>query len=298
MSVQKPRLAFLLSGYGLYRRGAEIFLAQLAERLRPHFDIAILSRARDGVIHVPAVSRANRGANFINLCPILGHALRFCHLDPLNLEWFTSCLGALPWLLRNPIDVFIPEAGLWGGCLGRLLRGVKGVPFVDIGYGAVSRWEVAAARQRPDCYVAITRVSAADIAARVRGMRTATIPMAVDTSRFTPEGEQMQLDLSRPWILCVGAMEGVKRMDLAIRAVKEWGQGSLILVGEGPLQAEWEELGRRLLGANRFRRLTLDIKELPALYRSADLFTSASRSESFGLVYLEDGVEQAGRHPG
>ena len=287
MTETKPRLAFLLPGYGLYQRGAELFLEQLVPRLRPHFDITILSRGRDGVVHVPALARSNCVVNCLHRCPGIGHGMRFGHLNPLNVEWLTACLGALPWLLRNRVDVFVPEGGIWGGLLGRLLRAVRGTPFVDIGYGAVSRWEVAAARQRPDRYVAITAVSAAAIAARVPGAKTAMIPVAVDTAIFTPDGPQVSLDLPRPVVLCVGALEEVKRVDLVIRAVRAWGQGSLVVVGTGPLQAEIEKLGVELLGASRFRRLTVDQPTLAALYRTADVLTSASRSESFGLVYLE-----------
>ena len=287
MSETKPRLAFLLSGYGIHRRGAEFFLEHLVAGLRPHFDVTILSRARDGVVHIPAVARSNRFTGLLDRCPGIGHGLRFFNLGPLNLEWLTSCLGALPWLLRNHVDVFVPEGGIWGGLLGRLIRAVKGVPFVDIGYGAFSRWELASARQRPDCYVAISRVSAGEIAARVPGLRTLAIPLAVDTNEFTPEGAKASLDLPHPVVLYVGALEEVKRVDLAIRAIAEWGKGSLVIVGEGPLQAELEEAGRRLLGEKRFRRVAIGSTGLADVYRAADVFTSASRSEAFGLVYLE-----------
>ena len=47
MSPAKPKLVFLMSGFGVYSRGAEQFFDELRRRLAGEFDVVILSRARD-----------------------------------------------------------------------------------------------------------------------------------------------------------------------------------------------------------------------------------------------------------
>ena len=97
----------------------------------------------------------------------------------------------------------------------------------------------------------------------------------------------MELGLDSPVTIAVGALEPLKRMDLAIRAVAARSTGSLLLAGDGPQRQELLALGQDLLGPARFQWRTATADEMPALYRSADLLVSASRSEAFGLVYLE-----------
>ncbi len=289
LSKKKPRAAFLLSGYGVYRRGAEIMVEELSRRLAGEFEVKVLCRAAGGEerVRIRALDREGRLLKALDRCPLLGHALRFFQLGPLNMEWMTSCWGALPWLLKKDCDVFIPEAGVWGGLLGRFLRRVRGIPFVDIGHGAISRWEISAARQRPDVYVATTHDSARAIQQAVPGVRTQVIPVGVDAQRFHPDGPACEVDLPRPRVLCVGALEDIKRVDLVIRAMEKLGRGSLLVLGDGPLREEIVRLGLEHLGPERFACRTASQADMPGWYRACDVLASASRSEAFGLVYLE-----------
>lgn len=287
--VQKKRIVFVLSGYGREARGAERVVAEIVNSLSDVYDIQVLGSGTNAPNAVPLsfLSRDNVWTHRLNRTPGLGHLARCFQLDPLNWEWLTCAWAARRWLVENPCDLLVPEGGRWGGWLGRWARKHLGIPFVDIAHGAPGRWEVAAARCLPDCYVAPTRMAERALQAAVPGLVTRVIPPGVDTQRFTLEGPRIELGLAPPMTIAVGALEPLKRMDLVIRAVAAQGTGSLLLVGDGPQRQELLNLGRTLLGPTRFQWRTAAVDEMPTLYRSADLFVSASRSEAFGLVYLE-----------
>jgi glycosyltransferase involved in cell wall biosynthesis len=285
----KQNIVFVLSGYGRHARGAERLVEDLVVRLSGRYNLRVLGGGADapGAVPLEFWSRDLSWTNRIQRTPGLGHASRLFQLDPLNWEWLTCALAARRWLLRNPCDLLVPEGGRWGGWLGCWARRRLGIPFVDIAHGAPSRWEVAAARCRPDCYVAPTLVAAQAMAAAVPGLNVRIIPPGVDTQRFCPEGVCTETNLPSPVVIAVGALEPLKRMDLVVRAVKAWGRGSLLLVGDGPQREALAKLGMEWLGPERFRCRTATADEMPALYRSADLLVSASRNEAFGMVYLE-----------
>jgi glycosyltransferase involved in cell wall biosynthesis len=94
--------------------------------------------------------------------------------------------------------------------------------------------------------------------------------------------------LPRPRVLCVGAVDGHKRMHLAVEAVARMpAGGSLTVLGDGPEAAALDRFAQERLGAGRYLRRVVPRAELPAWYGAADCFTLPSRTESFGLVYLE-----------
>ena len=76
-------------------------------------------------------------------------------------------------------------------------------------------------------------------------------------------------------------------MDLVIRAAAKLKNTSLLIVGKGPLKAELEKLGHKLLG-ERFKISSFEFKDMPRVYRAADLFTLASPwYRSFEIVLVE-----------
>ena len=111
-------------------------------------------------------------------------------------------------------------------------------------------------------------------------------------SRFQPAAgrtaEEGADRSERQRILCVGAVDDHKRMHLTVEAVARLGAGaSLTVLGDGPEAAALDRLATARLGAGRYRRQVVPRDEMPAWYRGADCFTLPSRTESFGLVYLE-----------
>ena len=286
---ERPRVVFVLSGYGRYRRGAERLVAGLVVRLSADFSIQVLGGGTDapGAVALPLIDRHARWTRTLNRMPGVGPILRVMQFDPLNWEWWSCARAARDWLRNHPCDLLVPEGGRWGGRLGRAWRRRTGRRVVDIAHGAPSRWEIAAAQAQPDAYVASTQVSAEAMAAAVPGLRVRVIPPGVDLHAYTPAGPRAAPGLQPPVFLSVGALEPLKRMDRIVAAVREFGRGSVWLVGDGPLREALAAQGERELGPGRFRCGPATPEEMPAVYRAADAFLSASRSEAFGLAQLE-----------
>jgi glycosyltransferase involved in cell wall biosynthesis len=113
------------------------------------------------------------------------------------------------------------------------------------------------------------------------------IPHGIDLALFRPDVPAEPLDLQRPIVLCAGAVDAHKRMNLAVEAVARLGRGSLVILGEGPEAAAMDRLGGDRLGPGRYLRHSVPRAEMPGWYAAADCFTLPSRTESFGLTYLE-----------
>ncbi|URD61548.1 glycosyltransferase family 4 protein [Sphingomonas sp. KRR8] len=115
------------------------------------------------------------------------------------------------------------------------------------------------------------------------------IPNGIDPARFMPGPSQKQRfgwrsDL--PVVLMVSALEPGKRVIEAIRAMADVPHAQLVVAGDGPLRDEVSRLAEQLL-PGRFTRGTYRHDEMPALYRSADVFLHTKILESFGNVYIE-----------
>lgn len=191
-------------------------------------------------------------------------------------------------IINGKYDLVIPINGrqqalktsfrrIWGGYK-LLITGHSGIGWDDI-------WNIFVAK--PDVFVALTDYQAKWAKAWAWGSRVIKIPNGVDTDKFSPYGEEINLDLPRPIILSVGALVWYKYHERAIKAVSKLGRGSLLIVGEGILRDELNKVGQKLLG-NRFKIENFKYKDIPKVYRSCDLFTLPSWSrEAFGIVYLE-----------
>ncbi len=286
------RVAFVMPGVGVVERGAEAFVVELCRALSADHGIEVVLFCRGETplphVRVRAVARDNRLVNGLYGATRLGRkALDTLFLDPLNVEWATAALAALPRLWRGGFDVVVMEGGLAGAWAARLLRRARGVPFVDVAHGNDPKWEGAFARQGPDRVVAFTRAAAAMIQERAPRARIAVIPHGIDLDAFRPGRPPAAHGLPRPVVMAAGAIDGHKRLDLAVETVARLGRGSLLVLGAGPQAAEIDQLAERRLGPGRYLRRAVPRDAMPAWYAAADCFTLPSRTESFGLAYLE-----------
>jgi alpha-1,6-mannosyltransferase len=288
------RVAFVMPGAGVVGRGAEAFVLEIAAALAAAgAEPTILCR---GPVPLPhrrlwAVPRDTAWLVGLYRASRLGRKiLDTLYLDPLSVEWATASLGAFPALWRGGYDVVVIEGGLVGAWLCRLLRRLRGVPFVDVAHGVDPKWEGAFARQRPDRVVTFTRAAAAMIAERAPGARIEVVPHGIDLERFHPTVPPAAVDLPRPLVMTAGAVDDHKRHDRALGAVARLGEigrpASLLVLGDGPAAAALDAMGRERL-PGRYLRNVVPRSAMPGYYAAADLFTLPSRTESFGLAYLE-----------
>lgn len=191
-------------------------------------------------------------------------------------------------VLNGRYDVVIPINGRFQVLqvsLGRLLGKYKLLITGHSGKGWDDILNIAVAK--PDIFVALTNFMAAWAKNWAWGSKIVKIPNGVDLDKFSPRGKKLSLDMPKPVILSVGALVWYKHHDRIIKAVKELGYGSLLIVGEGLEKEKLEKLGGDLLG-RRFKVMDSSYQKMPLVYRSCDLFTLPSWDrEAFGTVYLE-----------
>jgi glycosyltransferase involved in cell wall biosynthesis len=182
--------------------------------------------------------------------------------------------------LSRPLSVLAPV--VWSEH-GRLPRGAAG-------------WGVARAyRQAAASAAAIVCVSDAvrrDVQPLCRGLptRIVEIPNSVDTARFRPPtgmekvAARRRFGVDEPVVAVIGRLHKGKRVDLAIDAVRERPELSLLVAGDGP---EREGLEPRAEGSRVvFAGHVPDVRE--ALFASnVCLFPTAGGGEGLPLAMLE-----------
>lgn len=140
---------------------------------------------------------------------------------------------------------------------------------------------------RPDWFVALTNYQAAWAKRNGFGVKVVVIPNGVDLKKFQSSTAPKEIDLPKPLVLCVAALERAKRLDLVVKAVSQLEKASLLLVGQGSQEDNLQKLGDNLL-SGRFRIRSFLHDAMPGVYAAADIFTYPTVPwESFGIVVLE-----------
>ena len=283
----KPRVAVILSGFGVVPRGAESMLAELLPRLEDRFDLHVYSRSGRGPggVAKPAIPRSALERAY--LATGFGRKLfDTVFMDPIHVEWTSHLLFCLPALLRGRYQVIWHETGFWGGFLLGAVRRLTGAKLLDYAHSSHPGWEIPFARRRPDIYVTANPELAERARLEVPGLRVEVVPQGVDCEIFRPETDLWSLEVTRPVALFVGALSPEKRPDLAIEAAAMAGM-SVVVAGGGPLQGDIDALASSMLGLDRYCRLEIDRQNLPQLYAAADVVILSSPLESGALAILE-----------
>lgn len=235
--------------------------------------ILFLSRYQD---------RLNRGAeNFVeNLSKRLSKNHQVEIFEGKGADNFSNTLGKY--------DLVIPiNGGLQSlkASLGRIARNYKLLITGHSGIGRDDIWNIAVCK--PDVFVALTDFMADWAKKWAWGSKVVKIPNGVDLNKFRPIGEKKELDLPKPIILSAGALVWYKYHEQVIDALARITVGSLLIVGEGPLENKLKKKGEEKL-KRRFMISNFKYEDMPKVYRSCDFFTLPSwNREAFGLVYLE-----------
>ena len=285
-STDQVRIAFALAGLHRVDRGAEVaFIAVASELAKMGHQITLLGSgtARVGTsyrfIHVPAVAR-ERFEGFPKFPPVrtetawedatfaLGLLAKY---RPNDFDLVATCAYPFThWALQRPLftgsrprSIFITQNGDWPAYSRKAeyrLFGCDGLVCTNPDY-----YERNRARYR-----------------------CALIPNGVDLDRFTPgPAERSRFNLPKgPLVLMVSALIASKNVAEGIAAVAKIPDAVLVVAGDGPLRVEIQKLAEELL-PGRYRRITVPVTDMPALYRSADVFMHLSVDESFGNVFVE-----------
>lgn len=118
-------------------------------------------------------------------------------------------------------------------------------------------------------------------------------PLGVETERFRDVAAARVAGLRRrfpgPLLLFVGRLRYYKGLNHLLAAMPDL-PATLLIVGDGPMRAEWQAQVEQLGIARRVHFLTdVNDADLPAYYAAADIFVlpASQRSEAFGAVLLE-----------
>lgn len=151
-------------------------------------------------------------------------------------------------------------------------------------------------------FVPSTQAAKYFVSMGARAQDMTLIPQVIDTAVFAREaaGERLRRAQSkaelgittRDVILFVGQLTARKGLDILIQAFQQVcaqnDRVSLLLVGEGPLQAELQEMARTMDLASRiFFRGYVPRADLPRTYALSDVFVLPSWYDTFGVVILE-----------
>lgn len=277
------KIAFLSMYSGLVDRGVETLTHELAKRLADSgnqvvvFQGGAILKTNYKVVKIDLnVDWSKRGTS--GLLGVINYWNRLI---------FRFTLSVLPTLWKEKFDIIIPLNNSWQRLFIRvisLIRGSKMVISAQAGPGLEDRLNLYFF---PDAFVAFTEHQC-NWARRINSMvRVVKIPNGVDTGIFKPQGKKLTTNLKKPVVLSVAALVGVKRLQLAIKAVSRLKNVSLLLVGDGEKKSELQDLGEELL-PGRFKIMKVSYADIAKVYRSADIFTfPTSPWESFGIAMLE-----------
>lgn len=189
--------------------------------------------------------------------------------------------------LDSSLDALIPTNGRFQSILCRVWTWIYHKHLVISGHSGPGRDERINLYCFPDLFLA-TSTYMANWAKKVNPfVKIAIISDGVNLTNYNSQVKPMSLNLAKPIILCVAALESIKRQELAINAVARMPKGSLVLVGKGSQYQKLDKLAQdSLLG--RYKILSLTPAQMPSVYKSADVFTyPTSAWEASGLVLFE-----------
>ena len=284
------KIALLHFYSGLVTRGTETFVHELANTLADENQVVVfqagdpLKSARYQTSKIGAFTYRGNSS----LLPET-HTIKRLFLDPPKLKQLLFTIQCLPELLRLKPEIIYPTDSGWQALICSILARLTGAKLVISGHsgpGWDDRWNLLV---KPHLFVAFTKHQLRwGQKTTIWQQQFCVIPSGVDLTRFKYAGKKFPASLEKPIILMVAASTPAKRVEQGIRAVSCLKSGSLLLLGQGPLDERINKLGYGLLGEKRFFHTTANPEKIPEYYRAADVFALCSESrEAFGTVYLE-----------
>tara|TARA_R110001583_G_scaffold76621_1_gene209440 strand:+ start:2790 stop:3938 length:1149 start_codon:yes stop_codon:yes gene_type:complete len=273
--------------------GSQISAYEMAEHLAVHCDVELLCGQRVGSVSVvlPGVPRG-RSADWLATSYLGSLFSKLFGYPGVVIEAVTTFFPYVIHLLKSKPDIVYPNNGYAGLAIAwtlRLLRGTKIIYTERTGLLSNGNVLKRNMKFKPDYLVVFNEDTVQTVKDWYPNQAVSAIPNGVDLSRFSTTGDKFKFNLTGKLILCVGTLNrnNHKKIELAINALAQLNNASLVLCGDGVDKEYFKALGQQLLGPQRFIQMSLTFDEMPKLYRSVDIFTLPSANEPFGRVYLE-----------
>ena len=298
---KKPKMAVICRFAGIINRGGESFAIELGKYLSKYYEVDMYTEgtAIDGfpgnivtIDYKPGgflqwLSKAydkNEGLRKFLRCS------RYTYVgQPGTLEGYgfgKACFKKMETM--GDYEVMSVVTGPGPQWCARKYRKKHGTPFFSSCEGGIGPGEWWVLKSNPDCYVALTTPQFEW--AKAIHKNVDFIPNGTYVSDYEMEvadEDKVVINKGHKLIISVGHLDtDFKRHQLAIEAVSRLEEVDLLIVGDGPAKAYFEELGEKLM-PGRLRVEKIPHSEIVRYYKSADVFTLPSLDEPFGIVYIE-----------
>ena len=286
-----PKIVLIHPQAGIdWKSNSAIFAVELARRLDNYFEVELLCGAECGSFSRPINFFAHSDTGESNSL-IFNVMHRWFKQPKVALEQMTSFLPCITYLLNNPADLLLPQNGYSGLLMANCVRAIRQTPILFTEHNSCLERQKSIERHlslKPDRLIALNPVIARHIYRLAPQQTIDTIPFGIDPTEFTPEGKAIATGLAQPNIIAVANLDrhSNQRVELTIEAVARLPQASLLICGEGTERDYFQALGNRLLG-KRFQIRSFAYAQMPQVYRSANVFTSAAVREPCWLKYIE-----------
>src|SRR5262245_4845786 len=274
--------------YPPVRGGMETVIGDLCDGTADEWNVQVVAandrphtvRERCGQVDVARCAAYGLPVS-VPLCPSLPWHLWTAHADCVVLHEPNPIAGCGLWL-RTPARRLV----VWHHS--DLLRPWWALP-------TYSRLVQQTLYRRADCVI-VSSPPLAESALVQCARRVAVIPFGIELARYrrTDAEHQSRIDAicaaaPGPRLLFVGRLVYYKGLHVLLAAADRW-PGTVLIVGEGPLEAELRAQAASLGLGDRIQfvgRVSHD--DLPAYYQACDAFVlpSIARTEAFGVVQVE-----------
>ena len=276
-----------------WKGNSENFAIELARYLDNYLEVELISGADCGSFSRPIKSFSRSDVLNWQFYPQLDCLLHRWFKNPeVAIEHLTSFLPCLIYLLNHPADLIFPHNGYGGLFVANCIRAIRGTPILFTEHSSLSQQSEDLRHNltlKPDCLIVPNPAVAKYVQHFAPHQSFKMIPYGINPLEFTPVGKSIVTGLPKPTILCVAPLKryGNSRIELAIKAVARLPEASLLVCGDGCDRDYFQELGDRLIGAERFQVRTFAYAQMPQVYRSANVFTLPSLEAFRGLAYIE-----------
>lgn len=278
------KIVFLSFYKGIVPRGVETFVDELASRLVQNHDITVfqLGSEKNKKYKIKNINLKMSWPNDTS-----NSFLSKFFLDYYSLKIAQFTLEVAPFLLKENYEIIIPTNGGWQSLFCKIISLIKRSKMAisgQCGPGYDERWNLLC---HPDLFISLSRRD--ELWAKKYLKNVIKIPNGVDLNKFNPTVAPVIIPLRKPIILCASALSPFKRVDLAIKAVSQLENASLLVLGQGDNKQRnyIEKLGQTLL-KDRFLLKTVPHDKIAPYFNASDLLTFPSHpSEAFGIVLVE-----------
>lgn len=266
---------------GIVERGVETFAQEVGNRLTAKNSVTVFQAGHTPTQKYKIVEINTKAGIPKSSKGIFG---KF-YLNAQSMRILFFSIRIIPQILKGKYDLIIPLNGGYQVAFFRIISKITGIKLLISGHAGIGGDDAWNLFFRPDVFVALTTAET-DWAKRLAPeVRIETIPNGVDLAKFNPHVKPKSISLPQPVIICTSALVPYKQVDLTIRATAK-ARLSLLVLGEGEMQGALDGLAKRLLG-NRYQRKVVAHSEIAAYYKACQAFTLASKTEAFGISYIE-----------